>query len=151
MYIILLFDNWKFIFHSKLAQLSRLNKLKFHISLNNKFPDIYTIRNAYLRNYIKSVKHEFYILSSIDLFIWSNLMNICFNIFFYKKIQIKKILFYICCTIIFLLLLVLLFYVFFIKIPITYNSLVIDLLIPYTMCTIKFSQNIFTYLILIGL
>lgn len=147
----MLFDNWKFIFYSKLAQLSRFNQLIFNISLQKYFPNIYEIRNAYLRNYIKSVKLEFYILSSIDLFIWSNLMKICFHIFFYKKINIKKIFFYLISTIIILLLLILIFYVFVIKAYITYTNIIVDILPIFMVVSNKFLYNIFTYLILIGL
>ena len=151
MFIKLLFDNWKFIFYSKLAQLSRFNQLIFEISLQKYFPNIYEIRNAYLRNYIKSVKKEFYILSSIDLFIWFNLMNICFNIFFYKKINLKKILCYILLIIILLLLCILIFYVFIVKTYITNTNLITDILPMFMVISNKLLYNIFTYLILIGL
>ena len=147
----MLFDNWKFIFYSKLAQLNRTNKLYFEISLNKYFPNIYEIRNTYLRNYIKSIKLEFYMLSNIKLFIWHSLMQICFNIFFYKKVNIKYIIIYILITLMVILILIVIFYVFFIKKYITYTNIVTNILPLFTIVSNKLLQNIFTYLILIGL
>ena len=75
----------------------------------------------------------------------------CFNIFFYKKIHIKYLLLYFFLIIIFILILVLIFYVFIIKIQINHFNTILNLLIPYTLIIAKLSQNIFNYLILIGL
>ena len=123
----------------------------FDISLNKYFPNIYEIKNAYLRNYIKATKSEFYIMSSIKLFIWSKLMQICFNIFFYKKVNIKRIFIYLLTIIIIILTLILIFYVFFIKKYITYTNIITDILPPFIIISNKLLQNIFAYLMLIGL
>ena len=151
MYLNLLFDKWKFIFYSKLAQLSRLHKLTFEMSLNKHFPNIYEIRNSYLREYIKSIKNEFYALSNLSLFIWSTLMQLCFQTFFYKKINLKKVIYYLIIIIFITLVLLVLIYVFIIKAYITNTHLLTDLLPIFMTMSNKLLNNIFTYLILVGL
>ena len=146
-----MFNEWKFIFYSKLAQLSRNHNLTFHISLNKLFPKLYDIKNAYLRNYIQLTKKEIYILSNINLFIWHTIMNIFFNIFFYKKVKLSRIILILILMLMLILVLILIFYVFIIKIHITYTYKITDVLPLFLISSQKFIFNIFYYLVLIGL
>ena len=146
-----MFNEWKFIFYSKLAQLSRNHNLIFHISINKLFPKLYDIKNAYLRNHIQLIKKEIYILSNINLFIWHTVMNIFFNVFFYKKIKLSRIILILILVLILILMLILIFYVFIIKTHITYTYKITDVLPLFLISSQKFIFNIFYYLVLIGL
>ena len=147
----MLFNEWKFIFYSKLAQLSRNHTLIFNISLNKIFPKLYDIKNAYLRNHIRLIKKEIYILSNINLFVWHTITNIFFNIFFYKKVKLINIILILLIIIIILLLSSIIFYVFLIKLHITYTNKLTDILPLFLISSQKFIFNIFYYLLLIGL
>ena len=147
----MLFNEWKFIFYSKLAQLYRNHNLIFNISLNKIFPKLYDIKNAYLRNHIRLIKKEIYILSNINLFVWHTITNIFFNIFFYKKVKLINIILILIIIIILLLLSSIIFYVFLIKLHITYTNKLTDILPLFLISSQKFIFNIFYYLLLIGL
>ena len=146
-----MFNKWKFIFYSKLAQLSRNHNLIFNISLNKIFPKLYDIKNAYLRNHIRLIKKEIYILSNINLFVWNTITNIFFNIFFYKKTKLINIILIIVLLLMSILLLSIIFYVFLIKLHITYTNKLTDILPLFLISSQKFIFNIFYYLLLIGL
>ena len=151
MYLYLMFNEWKFVFYSRLAQLSRNHSLMFHISLNKLFPKLYDIKNAYLRNYIQLIKKEIYILSNINLFVWHTITNIFFNIFFYKKISLLRVISILVLGFILILILILIFYVFIVKAHITYTYNITDMLPLFLISSQKFIFNIFYYLVLIGL
>ena len=78
-------------------------------------------------------------------------MQLCFQTFFYKKINLKKVIYYLIIIIFITLVLLVLIYVFIIKAYITNTHLLTDLLPIFMTMSNKLLNNIFTYLILVGL